>query len=366
MISLRAAVATTILVALFFTNSQPVGAQYQADYSMGQEFQVSNKYLVVGDRIDVTLKVTDKDGKPITIDRKARFTIRNPKQGQTCETTDDNYKDDGLIKGWCEAKSEAGNMEIAVSIDDQNTFTVNDTRYSPYIYKTYNAMFNDPNQTCQDANLPPTNVTILKQNDVTVDVKWQHSETFVGSYHVLYGTTAGEYNGKKVTEQRNVVIDSLDAAKPYYFKVQAISACKTTTSSPVYMYTPSSGSVVLSSEKITSSPSPKPSVSPTPRATASARTSPSPTATVAATPAPADEVVGEVVTSPSPSPTSEPEAFSVKNLPIELKIILGGLAVGLIPLGIAAFQQLKKRRPTASTVVEESTPSAEKTPETED
>lgn len=341
-----------------FAAAAPVAAQYQPDYIwMGQEYQVSSKYLVVGDRIDVTLKVTDKDGKPITVDRKARFTIRNPKQGQTCETTDDNYKDDGLIKGWCEAKSEAGNMEIAVSYDDQSTFTFNDTRYSPQIHKTYNAMFNDPNQTCQDANLPPTNVTILKQNDVTVDVKWQHSETFVGSYQVLYGTTVGEYPGKKVTEQRNVVIDSLDASKNYYFKVQAISACKTTTSSPVYMYAPSSGAVALSSEKVTASPSPHPSATNNPRATTSARTSPSPSATTAATPTPIDEIVGEVTTSPSPTPTTEPPAsVSLTNVPIEVKIILGGLAVGMIPVAIAIIQQLRKRQARTRTVVEEPAP----------
>jgi hypothetical protein len=49
-------------------------------------------------------------------------------------------------------------------------------------------------------------VVITKQNDVTIDVKWQHDEKFIGSYEVMYGNTPGDYPWKEKTERRQEMV----------------------------------------------------------------------------------------------------------------------------------------------------------------
>jgi hypothetical protein len=341
---------TTVLFLIFsfvvagsLFSTKKVSAQ-QGEWTLNAEYEVSSKYLVVGDRVDVTLKVTLKDGKPMTQERTARFSIRNPKQGQTCETTDDNFKDDGQIKGFCEAKGEPGNMEIGVSVDQQATFVVDDTRYNPYIFKTYNAMFNDPKDSCQNSNQAPSSFQLIKQNDVTVDAKWQHDEKFIGYYEVLYGTTLGEYPSKKKTEEKSTVVDNLDSSKEYYFKVRATSACKTVTYSPVLKYSPRTGAVAVTSEKAAGSPSPSPSSSP------KIKPSPSVSPELSATSS-AEPVMETTESSPQPSSSPTTNAKDKKNDNSSMLgiALIGGAVVLLIGAGGIAYALNKKK---ADSIVE--------------
>ncbi|MBW7955442.1 hypothetical protein H3C66_01800 [Patescibacteria group bacterium] len=327
-----------LVSAVFLRSFSEVKAQ--GTWALGSEFEVSSKYLVVGDRIDVTFKATTKDGKPMTQDRKARYSIRNPKPGQSCETTDDTFKDDGILRGYCEAKGDPGNMEIAISVDDRSTINIDGTPYYADFYKTYNAMFNDPNESCKDANIPPSGVVILKQNDVTVDVKWQHVEKLVGNYDVLYGNSPGEYPHKKTTDQTSIVIDSIDPTKTYYFKVQARSACKTTTSSPAYMYTPSSGAVSAAHEKPTTSVSPSPSSSPTAKATPTLRNSSTPSAS-----ATTEATLSTPAARPQPSPTpaaQDTAEAQPRLLPVWLQVVATGMGIGMLA-AVGYFLWKKKR-----------------------
>jgi hypothetical protein len=303
------------------------------------EFKASSKYLVVGDKVDIELKVYLSASKLMIEDRKARFTIRNPKTGQKCETTDDNFKEDGQIKGWCEALSEAGNMEVAVSVDNQSGIPHDGIYVSPLIYDTFNLMFNDPQTACKDANQAPSSVLILKQNDVTADIKWQHPDGFVGYYEVIYGNVPGEYPFKQRTESRSVVVDNLDVSKDYYFKVKAVSACKTTLYSGLIKYSPITGRFGAASEKPTTLPSPssastsaKPSTkktSPVPLASATASASAQPLAS------PAEPKL--------PEASSQQQSLTKEKLPTGILFIAGGVLILFFGVGLFAYMKIRKR-----------------------
>jgi hypothetical protein len=337
-------ICTVVLTTLLLSSSAVLAQGFS---TLRSQFQASDKYLAVGDRVDVTLKVTFQTDKPLTEDRKARFTIKGQDPGERCETTDDTFKDDGQIKGWCEATGQSGDMEIAISVDNQSSISHEGTTYSPLIYDTYKLRFNDRSTACKDDTTPPSSLMLLKQNDVTVDVKWQHLEGFVGFYDVMYGTVPGQYPFKQRTENKSVVIDSLDSSKDYYFRVNATSACKTTASSQVLRYNPRTGSVSAVSEKPTASASPLATAAP--KASASAQKS-SPKPSLEASPSAAVTTTPSVTPSlPSPSSSVEtvesntPASSEKKETPIGLLLVAVG-AVATFTATVAGVIFIKSRK----------------------
>lgn len=272
-------------------------------WSPNSSIEGGPKELVVGDRVNVTLKLWAHNNVPIIRDQRFTFKILNPKPGQECTTTDDNLKEDGEVKGYCEAKGDPGNMEIYVDTDQRSTFEVNGEWYEPFPSARYNAMFNDPKVSCSTGPTAPSAVVILKQNDVTVRMEWQHLEGFVGTYDVLYGNNLGEYPYKRRSSEKIAIIDGLDPNKIYYFKVQASSACKWTATSKLFKYLPKTGAVSEATEKsAVATASAKPRV-----ATPSASLKPSPVATTAASiaPTPTPETTPKIEVATA-AQTSEP------------------------------------------------------------
>jgi hypothetical protein len=295
-------------------------------WSLTTKLEGSPKELIVGDRVDLTFRVWANNEVPITHDQKFTFKIANPKPGQECFTTDDNVKGDGTVKGYCEAKGDSGNMEVWVDTDARTTFEVNGVYYSPMAGGRYNAMFNDPKETCAGGQTAPSSIKILKQNDVTAKLEWQQPATFVGSYDVLYGTTPGEYPSKRRSTEKSIIVDGLDPSKVYYFKVQANSACKWTATSKIFKYAANTGSVSETSEKAatvsatpkaTSKPSPNASVKPS--ASPSVQPSVSPSPSLIPTSLPQPMVATAVETNPEPTTFTARVFSSVKSFFQKLK-----------------------------------------------
>lgn len=211
------------------------------------------QFLLLGDRVELTLRVYSQNNTLLTQDHKYRFKILNPKPGQECQTTDESTKDDGMVRGFCEAKGDSGNMEVMAETDERSTFQIGDDWYEPYVYPRYNVNFYNPTELCKEGVIAPHSVSLLKQNDVTVKIDWQNSDKFIGTYDVLFGTTAGEYSSKRRTENKSLIIDGLDPSKEYYFKVQANSACKWVAASSAFKYIPRTGGVSSASDTATAS-----------------------------------------------------------------------------------------------------------------
>lgn len=300
-----------LLVGYFLLRSLFLPTQAHAQYhGLYGQIDGNPHFLILGDRVNITMKISTEGNKLLTQDRKYHLQIRNSKNGQTCQTTDNTLKDDGTIQGYCEAKGDSGNMEIAVDPDDNSSFSVNGSEYGPWLIETYNAMFNDPKQACQGGVTTPTAFTLVKQNDITVKADWQLPSTFVGSYDVLYGNTLGQYPSKRTTAQNSLIIDGLDSSKDYYFKIQANSACKWTASSLILKYSPRTGGVSGVSEKPLSSPSPsiKPKVTFAPTRLPSLTQVASPDASVSPSIQPSPTDIPMV--SPTPTPRIAPTQIS--------------------------------------------------------
>ncbi|GEM_PF-2439093 len=249
---------TLVLLGIVFFFS--LQASKVSAFTSGQlpegHFEVSSQgELLLGDRINVTVRVTTTEGKIIPLDRKYKVGVIHEEVGRECETTDDTLKDDGVIKGYCENKEKVGNLEIVIKAQDQGSFLFEDRFYSSTINGRYIAVYKDPKEFCEGGVVAPRGITLVKQNDITLKVEWQPVEKFVGSYEVLYGTNLGEFPHKrKAPGQNSLIIDDLESQKEYYFKVQANSVCEWTASSDIFKYSPRSGASLLTNDKPKASP----------------------------------------------------------------------------------------------------------------
>ena len=262
-------------MSLFFSNKTTV--QSWSGYGLKPKYLSDNQHPLLGDRVNITVKAYKGDELFIE-DKGAKFEIKNPKPGQKCEIIDHTFKEDGTVTGYCESLTNSGNLEMWTKVEDDY--------YEIYAGNSFNIFFNDPNEYCNPQPSAPVLTQILKQNDLTITVKWSQSEPFSGYFEVLYGTNQGIYTNKQRKDftsqiENEQTISSLDPSKEYYFAVKAYSTCKTELLSNAFKYNPLTGQVSPASN---SSATPKPTSSPivliaAPKPTAAPEPSPTPTTT---------------------------------------------------------------------------------------
>lgn len=313
----------------------------QAKTWLGAEYSKNVDQPIVGHGIKITATIKNSN-ELFEDDLNFSVSIRNPKSGQSCELTDKNTKNDGVLTFLCNSTENAGGIEVELKPDDSNFF----------VSKTFRTDFYDADKYCSPMPAAPVITSITRQNDITADVNWTQSEPFAGSFTILHGTSPTSLsNRKNHTDLSNprAVISPLDPQTTYYVQVES-NTCGTQLKSQMYSYQPATGGFAPYSAS-TASPSPSPSVAPV--------TTPTPTASVAAV----LETLPAVTPTPTLQHTATPPvvvetgiiddtASQIRTNP--LYIIAGIIALAVLSgLGFLSYRVVMKKRVALSADVKD-------------